>query len=67
VEDPTFGALHGRRQLDELVRSLQVMALRSREPDAAELLRRRHLAPGWDPESDADYPDLIDRVLGAEA
>jgi hypothetical protein len=67
VEDPGVGALHGRRQLDELVRSLQVKALGSEEPDAAELLRRRHLTPGWDPESDPDYPDLIDRVLGAKS
>jgi hypothetical protein len=67
VEDPEFGALHGRRQLDQLVRSLQVRALGSTEPDAAELLRRRHLAPGWDPETDADYRDLLDRVLGADA
>ena len=29
VADPAFGALHGRRQLDQLVRSLQVKALRS--------------------------------------
>src|SRR5215204_636097 len=63
VDDPAVGALHGRRQLDALVRSLQVKALRSREPHAAELLRRRHLTPRWDPEDDPDYPDLIDRVL----
>src|SRR5215204_7402131 len=63
VADPAFGALHGRRQLDELVRSLQIEALRSREPHSAELLRRRHLTPRWDPEDDPDYPDLIDRVL----
>jgi hypothetical protein len=63
VDDPAFGALHGRRQLDQLVRALQVDALRPWEPDSAELLARRHLRPGWDPETDSDYPDLIDRVL----
>jgi hypothetical protein len=63
VDDQAFGALHGRRQLDQLVRSLQVKALRTQEPDAAELLRRRHLTPGWDPETDADYPALIDRIV----
>ena len=63
VDDPAFGALHGRRQLDQLVRALQVDALRPSEPHSAELLARRHLVSGWDPEADADYPDLIDHVL----
>ena len=63
VDDPAFGALHWRRQLDQLVRALQVDALRPSEPHSAELLARRHLVSGWDPEADADYPDLIDRVL----
>jgi acyl-CoA dehydrogenase len=66
VSEPAFGALHIRRQLDELVRSLQVKALRSAgEPDGAELIERRHLVADWNPEADDDYPDLIDRVLGA--
>jgi acyl-CoA dehydrogenase len=64
VDDAEFGALHGRRQLDELVRSLQVARLRGSEPQAAELLARRHLTPGWDPEGDGDYAALIDAVLG---
>ena len=63
VDDPAFGALHGRRQLDQLVRSLQVKVLSAGDPDGAELLRRRHLTPGWDPETDADYPALIDRIV----
>jgi acyl-CoA dehydrogenase len=64
VADSGFGALHVRRQLDELVRSLQVKALRSTsEPDSAELIERRHLIAGWNPEADTDYPDLLDRVL----
>jgi acyl-CoA dehydrogenase len=67
VTDPGFGALHIRRQLDELVRSLQVKALRSTEPEIAELIERRHLVAGWDPEADEDYPALLARVLGADS
>jgi alkylation response protein AidB-like acyl-CoA dehydrogenase len=63
VEDPDWGALHGRRQLDRLVRSLQVSALRAADVASAELLERRHLIPGWQPESDPEYPDLIERTL----
>jgi acyl-CoA dehydrogenase len=65
VSDPSFGALHVRRQLDELVRSLQVAALRSSDPQSAELVARRHLVRDWDPEADAGYPELIDQVLGS--
>jgi acyl-CoA dehydrogenase len=65
VDGPEFGALHIRRQLDELVRSLQVRALRETAPASADLIERRHLVPRWDPEADADYPALIDRVIGA--
>jgi hypothetical protein len=68
IADPEFGALHGRRQLGRLVRSLQVALLASgSEPQAraaADLLARRHLVRGWDPEADAAYPELIDQVLG---
>jgi alkylation response protein AidB-like acyl-CoA dehydrogenase len=67
VDDPAFGALHGRRQLDELVRSLQVSVLRESEPAEAALLERRQLTPGWNPEQDADYAPLIERVLGSDA
>jgi alkylation response protein AidB-like acyl-CoA dehydrogenase len=63
VEDPEWGALHGRRQLDRLVRSLQISTLQESDPPAAELLERRHLIPGWQPESDPGYPDLIERTL----
>ena len=38
-------------------------SLSASDPDGAELLRRRHLTPGWDPETDADYPALIDRIV----
>jgi acyl-CoA dehydrogenase len=66
VIDPAFGALHGRRQLEQLVRSLQVASLRESEPDSAELLARRHLIAGWEPETDSGYPELIERVLGED-
>jgi acyl-CoA dehydrogenase len=64
VAEPEFGALHFRRQLGELVRTLQVNDLRERNPASAALIERRHLRPGWDPERDPDYRDLIERVLG---
>jgi alkylation response protein AidB-like acyl-CoA dehydrogenase len=63
VAEPEFGALHFRRQLAELVRSLQVQALRDSDRAAAELVERRHLVAGWNPEADADYANLIERVL----
>jgi hypothetical protein len=67
LSEPEWGALHGRRQLDELVRWLQVAGLRAQGDDpAAELLERRHLTPGYDPEADPDYQALIDRVLASE-
>jgi hypothetical protein len=63
LEEPSFGALHLRRQLGELVRSLQVRSLRDTDPASAELIARRHLTPGWRPEADSEYADLIERVL----
>jgi acyl-CoA dehydrogenase len=63
VADPEFGALHIRRQLDELVRALQVKVLREADHASAELMARRHLTPGWDPETDPDYAELIERAL----
>jgi acyl-CoA dehydrogenase len=62
LDDPAFGALHFRRQLAELVRSLQVKILRETDPASADLIARRHLTPGWNAERDPDYPDLLDRV-----
>ena len=67
VADPAFGALHGRRQLGELVRALQVQVLRRSDLESAELIRRRHLVSAWDPETDADYAALIDRVVVDDA
>jgi acyl-CoA dehydrogenase-like protein len=67
LDEPEWGALHGRRQLEELVRALQVARLREQgDAPAAELLERRHLSPGWDPESDRAYPDLLESVLAGE-
>jgi acyl-CoA dehydrogenase len=66
VAEPEFGALHFRRQLGELVRTLQVNDLRQRSPASAELVERRHLRPGWDPERDPGYLELIDRVLAED-
>jgi alkylation response protein AidB-like acyl-CoA dehydrogenase len=64
MAEPALGALHFRRQLAELVRSLQVSVLRDSDLNAAELVERRHLVAGWNPEADPDYANLIDRVLG---
>jgi hypothetical protein len=66
VEDPEFGALHFRRQLETLVRALQAARLSNNlllSSPAGALLARRHLSPGWDPENDPEYPELIDAVL----
>jgi acyl-CoA dehydrogenase len=63
VADPASGALYFRRQLDELVRALQVKVLRRTEPHSAELIERRHLFPGWSPEADPGYPDLVDHLV----
>jgi acyl-CoA dehydrogenase len=60
VAEPEFGALHVRRQLAEVVRSLQVRLL---DAASAELIRRRHLTPGWQPEADPDYGSVLQAVL----
>jgi acyl-CoA dehydrogenase len=67
IAEPEFGALHFRRQLDTLVRALQVSCLRAEGSEAeAELHARRHLTPGYDPEADPEYEALIERVLASE-
>jgi acyl-CoA dehydrogenase len=66
VADESFGALHFRRQLWTLIRALQVTLLHGAGDDApAELLTRRELVPGYEPERDPDYPALLERVLAA--
>jgi hypothetical protein len=44
-----------------------VSVLRESQPAEAALLERRQLTPGWNPEQDADYAPLIERVLGSDA
>jgi acyl-CoA dehydrogenase len=73
------GSLHFRRQLELLVRALQGAALLAEaaaEPDpgapaekeaVATLHIRRHLVRDYEPETDLDYPELLDRVLGEDA
>lgn len=64
VEDPEHGALHIRAQLDTLVRAVQLDGLRRFGDEAvAELHERRHLTPGYDPERDPEYAELLDAVL----
>ena len=66
VANPEYGALHIRRQLDRLIRIVQVAGLSDTQP-LAELVAKRHgLVPGWDAETDLDYSELIDRVLGED-
>jgi acyl-CoA dehydrogenase len=67
LAEPEWGALHGRRQLEALVRALQVSTLRTDGDEAAaELVERRHLTTGYDPEADPAYLDLVERVLEAK-
>jgi alkylation response protein AidB-like acyl-CoA dehydrogenase len=56
----TYDPLHFRRQLDTLVRAVQAAALVRAEAPSAELHIRRHLVPGYDPERDPEYSDLIE-------
>ena len=64
VDDADFGSLHIRRQVETLVRAVQAATLWRLGSDAvAELHVRRHLMPGYDPERDPDYPELLDAVL----
>jgi acyl-CoA dehydrogenase len=65
VDDPGSGSLHIRRHVEALVHAVQAASLRRLGEDAgAELHVRRHLTPGYEPERDADYGELIDAVLG---
>jgi alkylation response protein AidB-like acyl-CoA dehydrogenase len=67
LAEPEWGALHGRRQLDELVRRLQAACLRAEgDAAAADLIERRHLTPGYDPEADASYTGVVERVVEAK-
>ncbi|MGH3018216.1 MAG: acyl-CoA dehydrogenase family protein [Gaiellaceae bacterium] len=55
-----FDPLHIRRQLDMLVRAVQAGSLVRAGAPTAELHIRRHLVPGYDPERDPDYLELIE-------
>ena len=59
--------LHFRRQLDTLVRAVQGAALVRAEAPTAELHIRRHLVPGYDPERDPEYLELLDELVTPEA
>jgi hypothetical protein len=60
----TLEPLHFRRQLDLLVRAVQAAGLVRAVAPTAELHIRRHLVPGYDPERDPEYLDLIqDRAV----
>jgi alkylation response protein AidB-like acyl-CoA dehydrogenase len=64
LAEPEWGALHGRRQLDELARWLQVVCLRAGGEEAsADLIERRHLRRGYDAEADPSYAEVIEAVL----
>ena len=52
--------LHVRRRLDTLVRAVQGACLVRAGAPTAELHIRRHLVPGYEPESDPEYSDLIE-------
>ena len=66
--------LHFRRQLGELVRALQATWLlveastdvESEKADVAAFFVRRRVATNYDPEADAGYAGLIDRVLAGD-
>ncbi|HEU0303146.1 MAG TPA: acyl-CoA dehydrogenase family protein [Gaiellaceae bacterium] len=57
--------LHVRRQLDIVVRAVQAAALVRAGAATAELHIRRHLVPGYDPERDPGYRDLVRELAGA--
>jgi hypothetical protein len=59
--------LHVRRQADTLVRAVQGAALVRAGAATAELHIRRHLVPGYDPERDPDYAELLDELVTPEA
>ena len=58
-----FDPLHFRRQLDQLVRAVQGAALVRAEAPTAELHFRRHLVPGYDPERDPEYTEVLGALV----
>jgi acyl-CoA dehydrogenase len=63
----SYDPLHFRRQLETLVRAVQGAALVRAAAPTAELHIRRHLMPGYDPERDAEYSELLDELLSPVA
>jgi acyl-CoA dehydrogenase len=64
IAAPERGSLHIRSQLETLVHAVQAASLRRLGADAvADLHIRRHLTPGYEPERDPEYPELLDVVL----
>ena len=55
--------LHFRRQLDTLVRVTQGAALVRADAPTAELHIRRHLVPGYDPERDPEYTEVLGALV----
>jgi alkylation response protein AidB-like acyl-CoA dehydrogenase len=78
LEDPGFGALHFRTQLERLLRTHQVALLidtAAGEDDsglaselvaAATLLTGEYLDPGYRPEDDPRHLRTVDRLLGSD-
>lgn len=62
-----YDPLHFRRQLDLLVRAVQGAALVRAGAPTAELHIRRHLVPGYEPESDPGYAGLLDALVDEAA
>ncbi len=58
-----YDPLHFRRQLDAFVRAVQAACLVRADAPTAELHVRRHLVPGYDPERDPEYANLLDALV----
>ncbi len=58
-----YDPLHLRRQLDAFVRAVQAACLVRADAPTAELHVRRHLVPGYDPERDPEYANLLDALV----
>lgn len=73
-----FGATHFRRQLSALIRLFQAVRLLKEadaeagrgvdlcKSDVAAFYIRRHLTPGYNPETDDGWDDRIDRILASD-
>jgi alkylation response protein AidB-like acyl-CoA dehydrogenase len=78
IDDPGFGALHFRGQLERLLRVHQIaLLLQAAEENrsdaqagelaaAAALLLGRHVEAGYRPEEDAQYPAIVDSLVSPD-